>query len=312
MFTDYNEFFMMDGEAAAPASVALPYIHAAADITRQHLTQQQSKAEPEVAFATTDFSYGAQVPSQGHWDSTALSFEAIGDTSHVTVSPAELMSAASTASSCFSELDQSPLIEDLDLCDETSWTSLFEDQAPTVATTTSPSTTAMPTPIFTANSNAVASLAKPEPAQIPLVDTLHKRPLSHPSPSSTLRRSEAPQENLRKGPMTFAEALAEEVNKKLKRDLDRFAVGPTGNKIDEHGVTVYKRKPRSAPLRPIAFPDGDTVASKRARNTESARKSRARKMERMVQLEDLVSELTQEKQALESEVVRLKKLCGEA
>lgn len=63
-------------------------------------------------------------------------------------------------------------------------------------------------------------------------------------------------------------------------------------KKDSLGITIYNRKPRSQPLPPVVVEEtGDTVAAKRARNTEAARRSRARKLERMSQLESKVEEL---------------------
>lgn len=63
-------------------------------------------------------------------------------------------------------------------------------------------------------------------------------------------------------------------------------------KKDSLGITIYNRKPRSQPLAPVVVEQSsDTVAVKRARNTEAARRSRARKLERMTQLESKVEEL---------------------
>ena len=50
------------------------------------------------------------------------------------------------------------------------------------------------------------------------------------------------------------------------------------------------------------------MSMKRARNTEAARRSRARKLERMNQLEVKVEELIGEKTDLANEVVRLKEI----
>ena len=69
------------------------------------------------------------------------------------------------------------------------------------------------------------------------------------------------------------------------------------------------RKHRSQPLQPIVVDDiKDAAALKRAKNTEAARRSRARKMERMSQLEDKVENLINEKQALQDQVERLQEL----
>ncbi|KAL7663807.1 BZIP domain-containing protein [[Candida] zeylanoides] len=79
-------------------------------------------------------------------------------------------------------------------------------------------------------------------------------------------------------------------------------------KVDNLGCVTYAKKSRSSPLTPVITESGDPVSLKRARNTEAARRSRARKMERMSQLEDRVESLLTDKSLLESEVTRLKEL----
>lgn len=81
----------------------------------------------------------------------------------------------------------------------------------------------------------------------------------------------------------------------------------TTKKVDDLGITVYKRKPRTLPLKPVEVDEdcGD-VAVKRAKNTEAARRSRARKLERMSQLELRVRELMDENEQLRAEIVSLK------
>ncbi|ODV75014.1 amino acid starvation-responsive transcription factor GCN4 CYBJADRAFT_114644, partial [Cyberlindnera jadinii NRRL Y-1542] len=61
----------------------------------------------------------------------------------------------------------------------------------------------------------------------------------------------------------------------------------------------------------IVVDSSDPIAAKRARNTEAARRSRARKMERMSQLEDKVEELQEKNEALEQEVERLRALLAQ-
>lgn len=80
------------------------------------------------------------------------------------------------------------------------------------------------------------------------------------------------------------------------------------SKVDHLGVISYNRKNRSVPLSPIFTESGDPVAAKRARNTEAARRSRARKLMRMNQLEDKVEELLNRNSQLEDEVKRLTSL----
>ncbi|CAH6720349.1 general control transcription factor Gcn4p [[Candida] jaroonii] len=79
-------------------------------------------------------------------------------------------------------------------------------------------------------------------------------------------------------------------------------------KIDHLGLIKYNKKQRSAPLEPIKVKSNDPVLMKRAKNTEAARRSRARKMERMKQLEDKVEDLINANDSLSSELSRLKNL----
>lgn len=80
------------------------------------------------------------------------------------------------------------------------------------------------------------------------------------------------------------------------------------DKLDHLGVVKYSKKNRSQPLIPIKVTSNDPVLMKRAKNTEAARRSRARKMERMKQLEDKVEDLINHNTSLESEVSRLREL----
>lgn len=83
-------------------------------------------------------------------------------------------------------------------------------------------------------------------------------------------------------------------------------------KVDHLGVVTYHRKKRSQPLTPVIPESDDPIAMKRAKNTEAARRSRARKLQRMNQLEDKVEDLLKKNSALENEVKRLKSLLGES
>lgn len=105
-------------------------------------------------------------------------------------------------------------------------------------------------------------------------------------------------------------------NKRKRRESSLDSNGQY--KKDALGITAYSRKPRSAPLAPIVVDEScDTVQAKRARNTAAARRSRARKLERMTQLEEKVAQLLALNNALESENSQLKtdlsslrKVCG--
>lgn len=98
---------------------------------------------------------------------------------------------------------------------------------------------------------------------------------------------------------------------KKKKKTTTTYTNADGVKVDHLGVVVYNRKTRSTPLTPVIPTSDDPVALKRARNTEAARRSRARKLQRMNQLEAKVEELLAKNNSLELEVERLKKLLAE-
>lgn len=114
----------------------------------------------------------------------------------------------------------------------------------------------------------------------------------------------------------LAPLTAPKSNKRKRRESSLDSNGQY--KKDALGITAYSRKPRSAPLAPIIVDEScDTVQAKRARNTAAARRSRARKLERMTQLEEKVAELLALNSSLESENLQLKtdlsslrKVCG--
>lgn len=83
-------------------------------------------------------------------------------------------------------------------------------------------------------------------------------------------------------------------------------------KVDHLGVVVYNRKKRSQALTPVIPESDDPASLKRAKNTEAARRSRARKLQRMNQLETKVEELLKKNNELENEVRRLRGLLGES
>ncbi|EEP80982.1 cross-pathway control protein A [Uncinocarpus reesii 1704] len=61
-------------------------------------------------------------------------------------------------------------------------------------------------------------------------------------------------------------------------------------------ISGVKPRNRDKPLPPIVYDSADPVAAKRARNTEAARKSRARKVEVQEQMERRIAELEKELQ----------------
>nr|P87090.1 RecName: Full=Cross-pathway control protein 1 [Cryphonectria parasitica]AAC16255.1 cross-pathway control protein 1 [Cryphonectria parasitica] len=83
---------------------------------------------------------------------------------------------------------------------------------------------------------------------------------------------------------------------------------PSGRHSSVSGVSARRR---GKPLPPITIDDpSDTVGMKRAKNTLAARKSRARKAERMDELERQVRELEAEKEKLAAELAHWKSLAS--
>jgi general control protein GCN4 len=172
-----------------------------------------------------------------------------------------------SVSSGFSGFDQSPLFDDVEIGDSNSWESLFQD-----------------TPAMEQQELKV----KVE-AEILSVDS----PAVIDSPIAS----------------TFASPAMSTVPLDISSQKRKRSESPLVNeKKDSLGITVYNRKPRSQPLQPIVVSeDADGVSVKRARNTEAARRSRARKLERMSQLEERVEQLIARNAELEAEVARLRK-----
>ncbi|KAL6950927.1 hypothetical protein ACO0QE_000209 [Hanseniaspora vineae] len=99
------------------------------------------------------------------------------------------------------------------------------------------------------------------------------------------------------------------VNKvtKTKRSTSPSTSTSTSPKLDQLGIVSYTTKKRSMPLTEIKIDElQDPVELKRAKNTEAARRSRARKFQRMQQLEDKVAELLEINASLVKEIERLK------
>lgn len=99
-----------------------------------------------------------------------------------------------------------------------------------------------------------------------------------------------------------------------KRAMSSMTAASAAKKVkkDKLGCTPYTRKQRSQPLEPIVPKSSDVASIKRARNTEAARRSRARKMERMTQLESKCEDLIRENDSLKSEIAALKSMLAAA
>ncbi|KAG5366278.1 General control protein [Yarrowia sp. B02] len=200
-----------------------------------------------------------------------------------TISPQELMGHSFGND----DFDASPIFGDADLGDCNNWESLFNDDAAAPQTSPAPQV-----PVVKAEPDA-------ELMPFPMAFTQNIDSFARPSVSASVSPASSSV-----GP----ESLGGDVNP-LKRKREGSESPTFENKKDQHGLTAYNRKPRQAPLSPIVVEEGaDSVAVKRARNTEAARRSRARKMERMSQLEERVEELLARNKELEAEVERLRAL----
>lgn len=125
---------------------------------------------------------------------------------------------------------------------------------------------------------------------------------------STLESAESPTVSSQK---TLGQLFTPKTSSTLPTPvLDNESLKPSksSTKMDHLGCVTYSKKHRSLPLPPLETESSDPVAMKRAKNTEAARRSRARKMERMSQLEDKVEILMGEKSELLLEVSRLREL----
>lgn len=193
-----------------------------------------------------------------------------------TISPKELMSN-NISDGVFNDLEQSPLFDDVDIGDINKWPSLFEDR------------------------NSVSSMDSFDDYPVKKeVETEEAFDEVSPQGSSSVEEPASLE--------SIAKALKVDEVSKGKRKRSEGDPSVDNEKRDALGFTVYSRKPRSQPLNPIVVPEGgeDDIVTKRARNTEAARRSRARKMARMGQLEEKVYELISKNQELEKEVLRLK------
>lgn len=169
----------------------------------------------------------------------------------------------------------SPLFDIADIGDPNSWTSLFGESS----------------------AEAPSSSKKPEPSNelnTILEEVSVKAECISPSPCPT-----------EVSPQTAVSSATKQTLKRKRRESSLDSNGEY--KKDALGITAYSRKPRSAPLQPIVIDEScDTVQAKRARNTAAARRSRARKLERMTQLEIKVEELLKINQAYQVENCQLK------
>ncbi|KAL4953918.1 hypothetical protein BDW69DRAFT_164302 [Aspergillus filifer] len=94
---------------------------------------------------------------------------------------------------------------------------------------------------------------------------------------------------------SFADVKAETPVSPAVKSVSSPARSPnTSRGSVKHSTVAGVNARRSKPLPPIKFDESDPVAAKRARNTEAARKSRARKLERQGDMERRIADLQKE------------------
>lgn len=179
--------------------------------------------------------------------------------------------------------DHTPMFDDLELGPESEWGLLFSDD-----------------PLVKKEDNAplVEFTPNEEIAPKSVVTDRISRKRSHHEIDSDKTAEPAP--------LQVASPLPTPVLDMPKKEkLDKFGCKV---KLDKFGCIAYSKKQRSRPLEPIEPVSDDPATLKRAKNTEAARRSRARKMERMGQLEDKIECLTKENCSMSKEIDRLRQL----
>lgn len=202
-----------------------------------------------------------------------------------TISPPELLGDLSGSSENIL-FGGSPLFDEEELEDPSTWDSLFNEVSEVSDSAKTDSLLSLELP----SGLELSSLSSTVLEEI----SIKSEPMSAPLESVELPKS----------------------NKRKRREHSTDESGEY--KKDALGITAYSRKPRSAPLVPIVIDESvDTVQAKRARNTAAARRSRARKLERMTQLEEKVEELLALNNSLQTEnsqlrcdISDLRKVCG--
>lgn len=204
-----------------------------------------------------------------------------------TVTPMALHS--SSIESIFSPngLETSPIFDDAEL-ESLDWKPLF-----------SSSELEVPEPCTTETINSLTSTdIKVEPSSIQVDLTI--------SEQSSLTPMNSPNFTTLPINSSSTKRSSSEAGFELPIDTKRSDSVVSEAPKDADGIITYNRKQRSQPLSPIVIETDDPIAQKRARNTEAARRSRARKMERMNQLEDKVDALKHENSLLQEEVQKLR------
>lgn len=233
-----------------------------------------SKATHNVA-ATKDSQDLTSAPATGNMDSKGLSFHS------------ELLDSVFLNE----DVDNTPMFDELDFVLEGTkkedWVSLFDADHE-----------------VDSNSNPVV---KDEDLLLPLGLVENEEPASNPSNDVEDKQSSSIDFEFDQDLTSPNQLMTPQTSSTLSTpNLDN---GPSKKrKMDHLGCVKYSKKNRNQPLEPIKSNSNDPILMKRAKNTEAARRSRARKMERMSQLEDRVEELLEFNGDLSNEVTRLRQL----
>lgn len=250
-----------------------------------------SEAGGANADSGVDVSNAVPVDGKTICDKDPLSFPTRDEDRILSTAAVDTFFSSSTDSTPIFGLDDEFLTPDLDVSgptDPTTWTSLFEDDIPITLEDVNDA------------ENAILVEDSHENGEVQPSDATDTTPFL-PTPDM---------EFVGKASATKLNRVSKSTGKKSSPNTAPSTVTPLATpKLDHLGVVPYNRKQRSQPLVPVVVPDtGDSAALKRARNTEAARRSRARKLQRMNQLETRVEELLSRNRELENEVSRLQSL----
>lgn len=221
-------------------------------------------------------------------------------------STASMLTPGSSTMSHISEMEAgSPLFDGPQ--DSTQWKPLFETTGPSSGTTAELDAI----PQFD-DIDSLLELTKQSSEALPFQPEQPKQELEPIIKTEPTIPIHSPCNSISNSPSLGPVSKPQLKRKRREESVDSSSTSrsPSPNsdyKKDALGITIYNRKPRSMPLPPVVVnPAADTVTVKRARNTEAARRSRARKLERMAQLEEKVAQLLEQNQKLEKENESLK------
>ncbi|KAH3674984.1 hypothetical protein WICPIJ_009370 [Wickerhamomyces pijperi] len=278
-FTTANSFFDLFDQQAA----GLPNFHQQAAIGALTPESSDESYKPrKVAVAAENvFSHYAKKEPQDE-EFNFLNFDFVApSTPPGTVSPSLLHSTS--IDSIFSESQSgTPMFDEIPFSDAAELKSLFDAEFDIPVIAKAEADSSLPVlPEFASAAAPISLLPTPSPA---------------PAPAS-VKFEEASRPAVKRS--------ATEAEISSPADCKRSMSLPNTGALEGRKVRSQQE------LAPVVCESDDPVAQKRARNTEAARRSRARKVERMTVLEDRVEDLTNRNKALEEEVLRLRALLGQ-